>query len=40
MFLLSASGVYAQTNLPTVKEALEISAASGRPIFAMAGQET
>ncbi|MGI9471691.1 MAG: hypothetical protein ACR2NZ_09185 [Rubripirellula sp.] len=33
-------GVSAQTKLPSVEEALEISATTGRPIFAMAGQET
>jgi hypothetical protein len=30
----------AQRKLPTVDEALELSAKTGRPIFAMAGQET
>ncbi|MFT5524152.1 MAG: hypothetical protein ACI9G1_005867 [Pirellulaceae bacterium] len=35
--LLSATA-YAQ--LPTVEEALEISKQTGRPIFALAGQET
>ena len=30
----------AQIKLPTVDEALEISSKTGRPIFAMAGQET
>jgi hypothetical protein len=38
--LLGATGSFAQTKLPTVDEALEISAKTGRPIFAMAGQKT
>jgi hypothetical protein len=38
---LLASGVAsAQIKLPTVDEALELSGKTGRPIFAMAGQET
>ena len=37
---LSIGSVSAQTKLPTVEEALETSATTGRPIFAMAGQET
>ncbi|MFK8112915.1 MAG: hypothetical protein AB8B91_11970 [Rubripirellula sp.] len=35
-----SSTAFAQSNLPTVDEAFEISAKTGRPIFAMAGQET
>ncbi len=31
---------FAQFKLPTVDEALKISAETGKPIFAMAGQET
>ncbi len=41
--LLAASGYLvasAQTKLPTVDEAFELSANTGRPIFAMAGQQT
>ena len=30
----------AQMKLPTLEEAQELSAKTGRPIFAMAGQET
>ena len=35
-----ATHVSAQIKLPTVDEALELSSKTGRPIFAMAGQET
>ncbi len=38
--LLVAPDVPAQIKLPTVDEALELSSQTGRPIFAMAGQET
>lgn len=38
--LISISNLSAQIKLPTVDEALEISSKTGRPIFAMAGQET
>jgi hypothetical protein len=38
--LLGVTGALAQMKLPTVDEALEISAKTGRPIFAMAGQKT
>lgn len=40
LMLLGVSGGFAQIKLPTVDEALEISAKTGRPIFAMAGQKT
>ena len=36
----SCSIASAQIKLPTVDEALEISASTGRPVFAMAGQQT
>ena len=35
-----AATAMAQTKLPTADEALEVSAKTGRPVFAMAGQET
>ena len=35
-----ASQGRAQTQLPTLEEALKISKETGRPIFAMAGQKT
>jgi hypothetical protein len=38
--LLGLSVAFAQIKLPTVDEALELSSKTGRPIFAMAGQET
>ncbi len=38
--LLGVTGSFAQLKLPTVDEALEVSAKTGRPIFAMAGQKT
>jgi hypothetical protein len=37
---LAAGVVPAQTRLPTVDEAIELSQKTGRPIFAMAGQKT
>ncbi len=42
LFLVLASGsvAFAQTKLPTVDDALKLSAATGRPVFAMAGRET
>ena len=40
LFIGCCSAVSAQTKLPTVDEALERSAKTGRPVFAMAGQET
>jgi hypothetical protein len=38
--LLGLGVAFAQIKLPTVDEALELSSKTGRPIFAMAGQET
>jgi hypothetical protein len=37
---LCAPATFAQMRLPTVDEALELSAKTGRPVFAMAGQKT
>jgi hypothetical protein len=37
---VSASRGRAQTQLPTLEEAIKISRATGKPIFAMAGQKT
>lgn len=37
---LVASQGRAQTQLPTLEEALKISKETGKPIFAMAGQKT
>ncbi|MFP6674618.1 MAG: hypothetical protein VB878_06035 [Pirellulaceae bacterium] len=37
---MSASQGRAQTQLPTLEEAIKISRATGKPIFAMAGQKT
>jgi hypothetical protein len=37
---MATSHALAQIQLPTVDEALEISSKTGRPIFAMAGQQT
>lgn len=38
--LLLAPSAAAQIKLPTVDEAIELSGKTGRPIFAMAGQQT
>lgn len=38
--LLIPTTLFAQTELPTIDEALELSRKSGVPIFAMAGRET
>ena len=38
--LLATCVASAQTQLPTVDEALKLSGETGRPIFAMAGQKT
>ena len=38
--LLALGVAFGQSKLPTMEEAQQLSAKTGRPIFAMAGQQT